>query len=509
MIDMTSGFLATFILGELRPVISRHPRFRDNDGSAVTAFSNLITYKDVSLTVGSTRSNGDRQSADNFMCTVLGRAVFAKLNGMNGSFIEWLRETQVDDTLPQAGVYYLSIESVNEETREVTAVLQTYRWLEGRRGPGAGSHVYIRLGLSPAYVAPVDPLIDYVPESQGLRILTYTPTLALKRTDTNTVLVEGTDWWIEPYERHLVYSDTPGGQVNDIQIPPDYVSFDLFDQNGTKFRPGQDWTWVTETTVRLAPWTAKGLDVWAEGTWRRTSAGDAWVNPENFLQLSMANDEKVVPGQAIYTLVRGEFVDDIGLNTGGIGVFKHLLDVGDRARWEVRVEAPQVYVTFKKMAINPNFLPGLTVAVGDQVEVGDQAAIIVFPNRCEVYEVYGAKDNVSFDLTVKSNDLLTSTELAGLVKNFMLIEGRDRLESAGLSIQTVSTAYTGGARDASGTTSTHSVTLSVTALADWEYHKPLVNRVDDIDVDFTTYPGSPEASGLVVYGISRFTPSYQ
>lgn len=501
--------MATFILGELRPVISRHPRFRDNDGSAVTAFSNLITYKDVSLTVGSTRSNGDRQSADNFVCTVLGRAVFAKLNGMNGSFVEWLRETQVGDILPAPGLYYLSIESVNEESREVKAVLQPYRWLEGRRGPGVGSRVYTRLGLSPAYIAPTDPLIDYVPESQGLRILTYTADLQLKRTDTNVVLTPGTDWWIEPFERHLVTTNTPGGQVNDIQIPPDYVSFDLYDQNDVKLRPGQDWVWTGEDTVRLAPWTAKGLDIWAEGTWRRSPSGDLWVNPENFLQLDVAKDEKVVPGQAIYTLVRGEFVDDIGVNSQGVGVFKHLMDIGDRARWEVRVEVPQFYITFKKMAINPNFIPGLTVAVGDQVEVGDQGAIIVFPNRCEVYEVYGAKDNVSFDLTVKSNDLLTSTELAQLVKNHLLIEGRDRLESAGLSIQTVSTAYTGGARDASGTTATHSVTLSVIALADWEYHKPLVNRVDDIDVDFKTYPGSPEAAGLVVYGISRFTPSYQ
>jgi hypothetical protein len=78
----------------------------------------------------------------------------------------------------------------------------------------------------------------------------------------------------------------------------------------------------------------------------------------------------------------------------------------------------------------------------------------------------------------------------------------------------VGAGYSREAKDSSGTSVTVPVTLNVTGMADWEYHRPLVNRVDEIDVDFLpdviTYPGAPRvASSLVAFGVSRFTPAYQ
>ena len=79
MIDLTGGHLAQCLIAELFPVISRHPRFRDNDGSALTSFNNLVAYKDLSLTVGNLRASGQRLSPDQFVCTLMGRSCVAKL----------------------------------------------------------------------------------------------------------------------------------------------------------------------------------------------------------------------------------------------------------------------------------------------------------------------------------------------------------------------------------------------------------------------------------------------
>lgn len=512
MIDLTGGHLAQFLLTELFPIVSRHPRFRDNDGSALTSFSNLIAYKDVSLTIGNLRGSGTRLSFDHFFATALGRACVAKLEGMSGTFVEWIRETDPDDTLLPSGIYYYAVEAVNEETREVRLVRQTYRWLEGRSVGAVGSKIYLSWAMPRGMVRPVDPSVVYVDNGPSLTLKEYTPTLALIRTDTGDPLVPGTDFWIERQERHLIVEDHPGGPATGIEIPEGWSTIKILDDRGTELRAGQDWDWSAENRIWFASWLMRG-SYYVEGTWRRTPAGLDHIHPENFLEIPIADGEELIAGQTRYSVSRGDFQDLIHLG-GDRYVLKNLQLPGDTLRWEARIRMPQAYQTLHKMAVNPQVLPGLDVAIGDQVVVGDQLAIIAFPSRCEVFEIYGGKEPVNFDITVKSNDLLTSTELGNLVKGYLLVEGRDRLETLGLTIFEIATGYQGEGKDSSGTVATHSVTLSVSGMGDWEYHKPLVNRVDDIDVDtvpdIITYPGAPRvAPSLVAYGISRFTPAYQ
>jgi D-aminopeptidase len=82
---------------------------------------------------------------------------------------------------------------------------------------------------------------------------------------------------------------------------------------------------------------------------------------------------------------------------------------------------------------------------------------------------------------------------------------------AGLTVQSISQSSQGGQKDSSGTATTYSVVLSVSALADWELHKPLVNRVDDIEVDFTPISFQTEfqvMGEVTAFGQSQFTPAY-
>ena len=512
-VSLTSGFLATFLLSELRPVISRHHRFRDNDGSALLAFSNLISYKDVSLVIGSISADGNPFSPDSFVCTMLGRVCAAKLDGYNGSFIEWTRETTTEDEQPPTGVYYISIDAINEETKEVKVVLQPYSWAEGCKENAVGSRIYIDPRTPMNLVESADPAVEFTTSASYLLLLTYTDSLVLRRTDTNVTLIPGVDYWIQPHERHLLLT-TAGGEEPKIRIPDGYCTIRLMDGD-YELRQGLDWDWDGEGTVKLASWTQAGIDIYVDGTFRRVPFGNNVVNLENFIPAKVPGiGEELAPGQCVYSLVRGTYVDDMVWTHDGRICFRHLMSIGDRATWETRIKKAQIYTTIKKMSLNPDFLPGLTIAVGDAVELGDQMALVVFPSRCEIYEVYGGKEGLMFDIAIKSNDLLTSSELATMVKNYLLVDGRDRLESSGLSVSRISSNYNGEQRDSSGTTASHTVTLSVTASGDWEHWKPLINRVDDIELDFgpslATYPGSPRPlAATVAFGVSRFTPSYQ
>ena len=506
---MGSGFLATFILSELRPILARHPRFRDNDGSSLIAFSNLISYKDVSLVVGAISSDGASFSPDSFVCTLLGRVCAAKLEGYNGTFIEWTRETTTEDLQPPAGVYYLSIDAINEETKDVRVVVQPYRWSEGTKTNAQGSRIYIHPSIPIDLVTSTDPTIELSARSSYILLLTYTDSLVLQRTDTGQVLTPGTDYWLELAETHLLLV-TLGGAESKIKIPDDCLDFRLL-EDGCELRQGCDWDWDGEGTIRLAPWTLAGTHIYIDGRFRRTPQGSNVVHQENFLDTpALGLTEEHVQGQCLYTINRGTYIDDLLWSPNGV-CFKHLMTVGDRATWELRIKQAQVYSTVKKMACNPEFLPGLTIAVGDMVELGDQMALVVFPKRCEIYEVYGGKEGVQFDLAIKSNDLLTSSELASLVKNYLLIDGRDRLESAGLTITRISSNYQGEQRDSSGTASSHTVTLAISGSGDWERWKPLINSVSDIEIAVAQQPwGTPQLLDVTVaYGISRFTPSYQ
>ena len=508
MIDLCGGFLSTFVLGELLPVVSRHPRFRDNDGSGLISFSNLIAYKDVSLQVGDIRTDGNRLSPDNYMCTLHGKVCAAKLDGANGSFVEWTRETDAAAIPP--GLYYLGIEAVNEETREVKAVMQPYRWMEGRLSQGAGSYIHVASGISAYNVEPTDPAVEFMHASGNrLLLLTFTDTLSLRTKDTHQLLQAGTDWWVETREQQLLVTTT-GGVQRGVPLPEGVSDFVLL-EHGVELRQGYDWDYDGEGQIRLPAWTLAGSPIYIDGTFRSTPSGLNYIHPENFIDANRTVEETPVPEQCALTLRRGVWADALVWLPDGRAVFKHLMTPSDQGRWELRIKRPQVYKTFKKMAVNPEFLPGLSLAVGDMVEAGDQIALIVFPRRCEIYEVYGSKEGVTFDLTVKANDLLTATELAQLARTYLAVAGRDRLEAAGLTIQSISQSSQGGQKDSSGTATTYSVVLSVSALADWELHKPLVNRVDDIEVDFTpiSFQTDFQVMGEVTaFGQSQFTPAY-
>jgi hypothetical protein len=157
--------------------------------------------------------------------------------------------------------------------------------------------------------------------------------------------------------------------------------------------------------------------------------------------------------------------------------------------------------------------PGLWLAFGDISVVGDQAAVIISPSLTETYQVYGSKENLTFTLEIKSNDLQTSSDLAEMIKQHLLITSRKNVESDGLTIFEATRDYVGESRDPSGTASNYIYNLTVSASADWKLYKPLVTRL--VSFEITNQPTTGNFAGnlqatprMAAFGATMFIPSY-
>ncbi len=515
MHDLVGGALTSLMLQELKPVLAKHPRFRSNDGEVIAEFGNLILYKDISLTMGGFTGSGEQMSPDNYMATAMGRATLVKLQGYEGSFIEWIKEVDATGQTPVAGLYYFKVTGVDEGAQTITLTSQTYRWISGAFAQAEGTVIYLDPKFSNIVVKPSNPALQFRAAYNSLVLLTYTDTLSLVRQDTLATLVPNVDWWLQRNESVQLTANTTGGeQVLTIQGTP--VAVSITDGNGFIYRPDFDYIWLNSTTIQMSAYTAPGQAIYAEGQFRLDPTANPIVNPENKLSSLLASNETLAPGQVFYQIGRGNFVaSDLTLKPDGSIYLTQLLDVNDSGTYELRViQPPQVGLTASKVSGNLTVMPGLMVVFGDKVEVNDQCAILVSPAVCETYEIYGGKEQVSFDLTFKSNDYLTSFELASMARNYLRVQSRDRLTSLGVHIQKVSTADQGDAKDENGVTSTFKSVLSVEAWVDWEYHNPLINRVDSVDVSGVeadvlgiSRPYLPEVA--VVGGLRQFLTFYQ
>jgi hypothetical protein len=174
----------------------------------------------------------------------------------------------------------------------------------------------------------------------------------------------------------------------------------------------------------------------------------------------------------------------------------------------------QTTIAAKKNAVNKGILPGIHIAIGDHVVEEDQCALIVSPGITETYRVYGDKPPVSFTLDVKANDPTTADGIAKLILQEILYARQERMQSDGLAIFEAGQGLNSGVRDDSGTAPTYTVSLNISASADWRIFEPLVTRITNFDV--TTIPQvsnfgrplstSPRYSCLQITG---FVPDYR
>jgi hypothetical protein len=527
MLDLSGENLVTYLLRELKDIVNRHPRFRNLGGDVFIQAANLISWGDLQVEISNVQASGNRLSPDYFMCTQHGYAVLAKLEGKDGVFVEWVRElrNETDDlgnlTNPIAGVYYLNVDAVNEGTREVDLTMETYRWASGVLGPGKGSSTTIAPGINPAAVYPVNSTINFTHYGSSVYITSYTTDQPVQLRTATETLIPNVDYWYQREEVRSLGATVGGYQDFDLPIT-DYLSIKIYDQYGYVLRDGIDFNFISASRIRLGVWTPPGYELSATFLVKKDPTTVKVVHEENKLPNMVVNpNEQLATGQ-IYLISSydGTIYSEQDLLVLGDGTvwLKNLLRYNESLTWEGRISAGQTEIKAKKMASNTHIIDGLSVGIGDMVNVDDQVVILVSPNSTETYEVYGSKENVSFDIRVKANDRMTASEIASMIRSHLTVRDRDEMETNGVSIFEVSKAVSVEQKTAAGTSTSTTYTLSVQAAVDWELYLPLITRIGYLQMDIevgmpgwnsTAYPGSPSIMPrLVTAGRPAFVPYY-
>lgn len=579
MIDLTGGSLVAYLLKLIRDIVERHPRFKETLGEVTFPANTIIRWKDVGVTIRSVSASGTRLSPDYFMCTQRGRAILTKVTDKEGQLVEWVRETDRTRQTPEPGVYYINVDFFDEQTREIGLTCQKFKWVEGKIADAEGSSVHFRPGIDINTLNMHDASGTAV-EFNGFNqtagafayLLTPVQQLVVNFTDPATQAVTPlapfTDYWYERKQTAVICQSTLGGSEV-VSVPSPYLSVAFFDQDGYELRQGTDYTFYGEGFIKLAQWTPAGSTISATSVVKLNPYLSPGTNAENILNIGLLPGEALAPGERFIHTTFGDF-PGAAANADGTITLPTLLQPGEWARWEVRIQTPQVRASAKKWELNSLLvvdpltiryarrdrngtlqpvgadaiakatpeqladvvqasaglplldasgqqqfvLPGLALAIGDQVVVGDQVAVIVSPSLTETYEVFGSKENISFTLEIKANDLQTASDLAEMLKQQLLVTRRENTEADGLTIFEATRDYQGQQRDPSATAPSYVYTVSVSASADWKVYVPLVTRLVQFEIGTTT--SNPDFQGklqmanrMTALGATQFIPSYQ
>ncbi len=334
--DLTGANLVGYMLRVIRDAISRNPRFQNSLGEVTIQSNNMIQYRDVQITVRDVATSGTRLSPNYFMCNQYGRALLAKVEGHDGTFIEWISEVDSTGQNPTPGVYYFTVEMVNEKTNDVDISLQKYRWVEGSLYNAVGSIAYLREGIDGTTLTardsttgnsvPIEGFVNYI------ILLVPTETLQLYYPDSSP-LVPMTDYWYQrPTSIVIIESTIGSSEVANIPVP--WVSFTLSDQDGYQLRKGIDWIFFGKNFIQLSQSSPLGSTITANVIQKVDPTTVSGTNPENLLPVGVKPSESLQPGQIFIHTTEGDYTTATA-NSDGTVTLPNLLKPGEWVRWEV------------------------------------------------------------------------------------------------------------------------------------------------------------------------------
>ncbi len=389
MIDLTGANLVSYLLRIIRDIVEKNPRFRASLGNVTfPANSNPTTalrWKDVQVIIKSVTTSGTRLSFDYFMETQLGRAILCKVADKNGLFVEWTKEIDTTRKTPEAGVYYMNIDYVSEETRDIGLTVQKYKWSEGRGTNAHGTVVTFRPNIldpsttSPPQQVDLNTLIatdsansdnpvqfavsnsfkydDGVSRAFGGTMTLITPctTLSLKFSN-GTPLIPDIDYWFVRSQSMVICQSTLGGSEILSVVPPDgistYESVIFTDQDDYELRRGIDYNFYGGPQwIQLSQWSPPGSTITANMQVKLNPQTTDATDPENILNVGMAAGESLVENQVFIHTTAGDFLN-VPANPDGTITIPSLLQPGDCFRYEVRINAGQFKAIAKKWEIN-------------------------------------------------------------------------------------------------------------------------------------------------------------
>ena len=130
-------------------------------------------------------------------------------------------------------------------------------------------------------------------------------------------------------------------------------------------------------------------------------------------------------------------------------------------------------IPFKSMRANNSAIPGVVLAFGREVEVGDRVAVVVTNRREPACQEYGGRWTLNMDFDVISRDVHSQREIIDRTMTFVFGTLRPRLSSEGIEIMDLS--FGGEVEevyDETGDDYYYNANFSITLETEWSVHVP-------------------------------------
>lgn len=131
-------------------------------------------------------------------------------------------------------------------------------------------------------------------------------------------------------------------------------------------------------------------------------------------------------------------------------------------------------IPFKSMRANTSAIPGVVLAFGREVEVGDRLAVVVSGRREPAYQEYGGRWSLNMDIDVISRDIYSQREIIDRTVTYIFGTLRPKLSREGIEIMDLSL---GGeveeVYDETGDDYFFNANFSMTVETEWSIHVPL------------------------------------
>jgi len=129
-------------------------------------------------------------------------------------------------------------------------------------------------------------------------------------------------------------------------------------------------------------------------------------------------------------------------------------------------------------------IPGVVIAVGRWIEVGDEQVIIVAENQEVVAHEYGGRWDISVDIDLVARDVHSQADIADRTVVWLWSTLRPKLSSMGLEMSDVSLGGEGEeVYDDNGDDYFYTASISLTIQADWFIHFPLVLPIGNFNLE--------------------------
>ena len=142
---------------------------------------------------------------------------------------------------------------------------------------------------------------------------------------------------------------------------------------------------------------------------------------------------------------------------------------------DYRYPAPSVGpIPFKSMRANNTAIPGVVLAFGREVEVGDRLAVVVTSRRHPSHQEFGGRWSLGMDFDVISRDVFSQREIIDRTVTYIFGVLRPRLSTEGIEILDINL---GGEMeevyDETGDDYFYNGSFSLTVETEWSIHVPL------------------------------------